>query len=213
MNSLMLNHVSARLIEFAQTKGGLRALSRLIGKSDNFLAPYAYGKSEPGHKVQALLREAGCDIEWLMTGLESRRRAWRGISIFGTTDPPMNTHAKLMLSPAHCGDPSEVDESIAAYIDVSKYHNKDTFYVQARGESMTGADINEGDMLLVDTAKEPKNGNIVLVRIGDRVSVKRLRKNGEEVLLAPENPEFDPIPVTNDTQILAVVLRADKWLV
>ncbi|MBI3259549.1 MAG: hypothetical protein HYZ54_08775 [Ignavibacteriae bacterium] len=209
----MRTSVSARLIEFAETKGGLRSLSRLIGKSDNYLAPYAYGKSEPGHKLQAMLRDVGCDIEWLMTGKESNQRSWKGLSIYGTNDPPPKTHAKLMLSPAHCGDPSEVDESIAAYIDVSKYHNKDTFYVQARGESMTGADINEGDMLLVDTAKEPKNGNIVLVRIGDRVSVKRLRKNGEEFLLAPENPDFDPIPVSGDTHILAVVLRADKWLV
>lgn len=160
-------------------------------------------------------KAAGVDWDWLMTGHESKSSAWKGLDmeVVGTKDPPKGTTADVMLSPAHCGDAAEIFEGVAAQIDIAKYHNEHTFYVVARGESMTGIGIEEGDMLLIDVEREPKNGNIVLVRIADKVSVKRLKKNGEEVLLTPENPEYEPIPLSKDVRVLAVVLRAEKWFV
>lgn len=190
-------------------------MSRKLGRSENYLGSYVYGDSIPGNKLQEALRKLGCDIEWLMTGEESRRSAWRGLhlEVTGTKDPPKGTTADVMLSPAHCGDATEIFEGVSAQIDVTRYHNEHTFYVTARGESMTGAGIDEGDMLLVDVEREPKNGNIVLARIGDKVSVKRLRKNGEDTLLTPENPDYEPIPITKNIRILAVVMRVDKYLI
>lgn len=139
-------------------------------------------------------KAAGVDWDWLMTGHESKSSAWKGLDmeVVGTKDPPKGTTADVMLSPAHCGDAAEIFEGVAAQIDIG---------------------IEEGDMLLIDVEREPKNGNIVLVRIADKVSVKRLKKNGEEVLLTPENPEYEPIPLSKDVRVLAVVLRAEKWFV
>lgn len=213
------NSIGERLLLFAQQKtgkkhGAQKELAEMLGISTPTLSPYIKGHLKPGNEMQDKLRSIGCDVEWLMTGKESDSGLWRGLKglrVVGTIDPPEGTKARIMLSPAHCGDPAEVEDGIAAYIEVAKFHNEHTFYVEARGESMTGADINEGDMLLVDTEKEPKNGNIVLVRIADKVSVKRLKKNGEDVLLTPENPEFEPIPLSKDVRVLAVVLRAEKW--
>lgn len=214
------NSTGERLLLFAQKKtgkkhGAQKELAEMLGISTPTLSPYIKGHIKPGNEMQEKLRSIGCDIEWLMTGHESKSSAWKGLDmeVVGTKDPPKGTMADVMLSPAHCGDAAEIFEGVAAQIDIAKYHNEHTFYVVARGESMTGFGIEEGDMLLIDVEREPKNGNIVLVRIADKVSVKRLKKNGEEALLTPENPEYEPIPLSKDVRVLAVVLRAEKWFI
>lgn len=213
--------IGDRIKQFAKDKyGSVSGLTREMGIGVTSLANYINGRSRPGAELQEKLRKLGADVEWIMTGKEvaTARAAWErawytsGLATTRTIDPPEGTFTKLMLSPAHCGDSVDIEEGVSGEIDMSKFHNKNTFYVQATGSSMTGADIHEGDMLLVDPKKEPRNGNIVLVSINGMVSVKRLKKNGEEVLLTPEHPDYDPIPVTRDVQILAVVLRADKYL-
>lgn len=210
-----MNAIQERLYEFANQHGGLREVSRKMGRSDNYLGSYVYGASIPGNKLQEELRKLGCDIEWLMTGKETSTSPWEGltgITVIGTNDPPEGTTTPLMLTPASCGEPSEVFEGIAAFVDVGRYHNKHTFYVEAKGESMTGAGITEGDLLLVDVEKEPRSGNIVLARLSDNVSVKRYKANGTAALLHPENPDYEPIPLSKHVRILGVVIRIDKYL-
>lgn len=213
-----------RLQKFAKERyGSVSGLTRELGMGVTALSAYIKNRSKPGHELQEKLRNAGCDIEWLMTGREGAGAFVRAVENamnreevrltgVGTIDPPAGTRIKLMLSPVHAGDPSVAYEDIDAYIDVSKFHNEHTFYVRVTGESMTGAGINEGDMLLVDHSKEPKNQSIVVVQIGNQVSVKRLKKNGADILLTPENPDFNPIPFTPETKIIGVVTRIDRYL-
>lgn len=216
--------IGERIKKFAKERyGSVSALTRAMGISAPALADYTSNISKPGARMQEKLREAGADIEWIMTGREGTGAFVRAVenamnreevrlSGVGTIDPPAGTRIKLMLSPVHAGDPSVAYEDIDAYIDVSKFHNEHTFYVRVMGDSMTGAGINEGDMLLVDRSKEPKNQSIVVVQIGNQVSVKRLKKNGADILLTPENPDFNPIPFTPETKIIGVVTRIDRYL-
>lgn len=72
------------------------------------------------------------------------------------------------------------------------------YLLKVRGLSMRDAGILDGDLLAVQKAKDAKNGQIVVARLGDEVTVKRLRRTRHGVELLPENPDFEPIVVPLD---------------
>ena len=67
------------------------------------------------------------------------------------------------------------------------------FALRVRGESMIGAGILDGDKVVVRPQSTADDGQIVVARIGDEATVKRLRRRNGQVWLMPENPAFDPI--------------------
>jgi len=67
-----------------------------------------------------------------------------------------------------------------------------------RGMSMRDAGIMDGDLLAVQKAKDAKNGQIVVARLGDEVTVKRFRRTRTGIELIPENPDFKTIVVSPD---------------
>ena len=69
----------------------------------------------------------------------------------------------------------------------------DCFALRVRGESMIGAGILSGDLVVVRPQQTAYDGQIVVARIGDEATVKRLRRRSGEVWLMPENPAFEPI--------------------
>jgi len=69
------------------------------------------------------------------------------------------------------------------------------FMVRVQGDSMSGAGILDGDLALVREQPTAKDGDIVVALIEDEVTVKRLRRSGKSVILAPENPAHDPIKI------------------
>lgn len=82
-----------------------------------------------------------------------------------------------------------------------------TFCVRAIGESMKGAGIQSGDVMLVDRAIEPKNRSIVLAVIDGEFTVKRVNVSDKALYLMPENGSFSPIKITEemDFQVWGVV--------
>ena len=71
------------------------------------------------------------------------------------------------------------------------------FLLKVRGMSMRDAGIVDGDLLAVQKASDAENGQIVVARLGDEVTVKRLRRTRVAIELLPENPDFAPIIVPN----------------
>jgi repressor LexA len=71
------------------------------------------------------------------------------------------------------------------------------YLLKVRGMSMRDAGIMDGDLLAVQRATDAKNGQIVVARLGDEVTVKRFRRNRNTIELLPENPDFEPIVVTS----------------
>ena len=65
--------------------------------------------------------------------------------------------------------------------------------LRVRGDSMTGAGILSGDKVVVRPQPTAEDGQIVVARIGDEATVKRLRKQGGQIWLMPENPAYEPI--------------------
>ena len=74
-----------------------------------------------------------------------------------------------------------------------------TYAVRASGDSMKGSGIEEGDILVVDTAIEPTNKSIVIASINGEQTVKRLLISGKTVSLAPENHNYQTTEITGDT--------------
>ena len=78
------------------------------------------------------------------------------------------------------------------------------FALRVRGESMIGAGILDGDRVIVRPQQTADDGQIVVARIGDEATVKRLRRRNGEIWLMPENPAFSPIDGT-EAEIIGIV--------
>ncbi len=81
------------------------------------------------------------------------------------------------------------------YFESSLFQKQPDYLLKVRGMSMRDVGIMDGDMLAVKQAKDAKNGQIVVARLGDEVTVKRFRRTKNTIELLPENPEFKPIVV------------------
>lgn len=80
-------------------------------------------------------------------------------------------------------------------LDSSLFLQKPDYLLKVRGMSMRNAGIMEGDLLAVKQTKEAENGQIVVARLGDEVTVKRFKKTGKSFELIPENEEFQTMHV------------------
>lgn len=80
-------------------------------------------------------------------------------------------------------------------VDPALFKAKPDYLLKVRGMSMRDAGILDGDLLAVKKANAVKNGQIIVARLGDDVTVKRYRKTGSLIELLPENPDFDPIRI------------------
>jgi DNA polymerase V len=81
--------------------------------------------------------------------------------------------------------------------------NKDAaFYVRAKGNSMIGAGINDGDILVVDRSLQPANNKIAVCLIDGEFTVKRIKVEKDGLYLAPENTDYKPILVTEDNVLI-----------
>lgn len=78
------------------------------------------------------------------------------------------------------------------------------FALRVRGESMIGAGILDGDRVIVRPQQTAEDGQIVVARLGDEATVKRLRRKNGEIWLLPENPAFSPID-GSEAEIIGIV--------
>ena len=74
-----------------------------------------------------------------------------------------------------------------------------TFYAKAVGNSMTGAGIDDGDILVIDRSLEPVHHKIAVCLIDGEFTVKRIKKDGEALFLMPENLNYKPIEINLHT--------------
>ena len=102
----------------------------------------------------------------------------------------------LFSSRVPAGFPSPADDYVCDTLDLNEHlilHREVTFFVRAKGQSMIGAGIQDGDLLVVDRSVNPVHRTIVIAVIDGEFTVKRLYKRAGKVRLLAENPEFAPI--------------------
>lgn len=93
-----------------------------------------------------------------------------------------------------CGGGNIVFEEVEEYIPTPKewVRNDAYIYLTAKGDSMTNAKINEGDLLLIRQQPIVENGEIAAVVIDNEITLKRVYRDGEQFTLVSENPNYPP---------------------
>jgi repressor LexA len=81
------------------------------------------------------------------------------------------------------------------HVESSLFQRKPDYLLRVRGMSMRDAGIMDGDLLAVQSTREAKNGQIIVARLGDEVTVKRFRRTLHVIELLPENPDYKTIVV------------------
>ena len=122
---------------------------------------------------------------------------------------PISTKIKFKASIVEtgisAGFPSPADDFLDTSIDLNKalIKNKDaTFYGRVKGDSMIGAGIHDGDLLIIDRSIEPKDGKIAVCFIDGDFTVKRIQITKDIIWLIAENNNYKPIKVTKDNDFL-----------
>jgi repressor LexA len=113
-----------------------------------------------------------------------------------------------ILGTVEAGFPSPAEEELSdtLSLDYLLIQNPEaTFLLKVSGESMSGAGILPGDMVLVDKGQVPKSGDIVIAEVDGDWTMKYLRKTNDGVTLIPANPNFKPIKPKNELKIAGVV--------
>ncbi len=108
----------------------------------------------------------------------------RGLPLYGTA--------------VRAGMPTPGDDFMEGRLDLHTHvvqHPQATFFVRVQGDSMLGAGIHEGDILVVDRSLEAREGSIVIAVLDGDLTVKRLRRRNGGVELVPENEKYPVIKV------------------
>jgi DNA polymerase V len=97
------------------------------------------------------------------------------------------------------GFPSPAEEFLEGKLDLNQHlipHPLATYFVRVSGESMLGAGIHPGDLLIVDRSIEARDGKIIIAVVNGELLVKRLKIEGKQPYLVAENPDYPEIKIT-----------------
>ena len=103
------------------------------------------------------------------------------------------------------GFPSPADDfkETRISLDNELVKNKEaTFYARVDGDSMTGAGLEDGDLLVIDRSIDPENGKIAICLIDGDFTVKRIRKENERIYLVPENENYQIIEIQEGNELI-----------
>lgn len=137
--------------------------------------------------------------------IEMTPGASRGIRIPGFDAKPEEASLPIIGRVA-AGAPILAQQHIEESCNINPgfFHPRADYLLRVHGMSMKNIGILDGDLLAVHTCREVRNGQIVVARIGDEVTVKRFQREGNKVFLLAENSDFDPIEVDLKDQDLVI---------
>ncbi len=113
-----------------------------------------------------------------------------------------------VLGTVEAGFPSPAEEELVDTLSFDELlirNREATFLLKVSGDSMSGAGILPGDMVIVDKGQPPKSGDIVIAEVDGQWTMKYLRKRGDSVMLVPANPKYQPIKPKSELKIGGVV--------
>ena len=110
---------------------------------------------------------------------------------------------RLFIADVPAGFPSPAADYEEAALDLNKFlitNPAATFFVRAAGDSMLGAGIHCGDLLVVDRSLETRDKNVVLAVVNGEFTVKRIRIKSGKITLQPENDHYKPSEIAGDME-------------
>ena len=103
------------------------------------------------------------------------------------------------------GFPSPADDfkEVRISLDSELVKNSDaTFYARVSGESMIGAGLDDGDLLVIDKSLNPENGKIAVCLVDGEFTVKRIKKENNKFYLIPENKNYNRIEISEENELI-----------
>lgn len=133
--------------------------------------------------------------------IEMMPGASRGIRIVGEDSPGLPVIGRVAA-----GEPILAQEHIEDYCEIppSFFKPEANFLLEVHGDSMIDIGIMDGDYIAVHKAETTRNGDIVVARVGEEVTVKRYHKSRNQVTLFAENENYAPIEVNLKEQEFAI---------
>ena len=116
-------------------------------------------------------------------------------------DTVESLNIKLSDTPVNAGFPSPAENHLENTMDLNKALIKkpsSTFYARVKGESMINDGVEDGDLLVIDRSVEPYENCLAVCFLEGEFTLKRVRLEGDELLLVPANEKFKPIRVKKD---------------
>lgn len=158
--------------------------------------------------LQALARKGVIELlSGTSRGIRLTGESLRAIQIsrskqFSLPIPSLSQLTLPLIGRVAAGSPILAQEHIdqSYFVEASLFQQRPDYLLRVRGMSMRDAGIMDGDLLAVQACKEAKNGQIIVARLGDEVTVKRYRRQSDTVELLPENPDYRTIVVTAGDQ-------------
>ncbi|HAS8127554.1 TPA: repressor LexA [Vibrio vulnificus] len=146
--------------------------------------------------------------------------ASRGIRILLEEEAANDEPGLPLIGRVAAGEPILAQEHVEMHyqVDPSMFRPQADFLLRVHGESMKDIGIMDGDLLAVHKTQDVRNGQVVVARVEDDVTVKRLERKGSTVLLHAENEEFAPIEVDLTSQQLIIegiavgIIRNTDWM-
>lgn len=192
----------------------------MFGVSDKAVSTWEKGTREPRMGViQKMADKFGlkksdiidADISTMFTSADSLANS--------TNIPPNMTPLKTKKLPLvgqiACGLPILAEENISRYVDVLDSVRAD-FCLECKGNSMTGARINDGDIVCIRLQPEVEPGQIAAVRIGEEATLKRVYYYPDKLVLQAENPAYPPQVYTDqdleDIEIIGKAVAFVSWV-
>ena len=144
----------------------------------------------------------------------------RGIRILVNDEEAANEDSLPLIGRVAAGTPIEAIEHIEDHYPVSgtMFNPTADYLLRVNGNSMENIGILDGDLLAVHKTKVAKNGQVVVARVDDEVTVKRLEKKGNLIYLHPENDELESIVVDPRFEYIEIegiavgLIRSNAWM-
>ena len=135
----------------------------------------------------------------------SKNNDLRVVAVSRPTIPEARYEATLGDSMASAGFPSPAEDTHETFDIVAHIvkHPTATFFMRVAGDSMIGAGIFDGDLLVIDRSIEATSGDIVVAILNGEFTIKRFHRNGSTIELVPENPKYRKI-VLNESMELQI---------
>jgi repressor LexA len=150
--------------------------------------------------LQALARKGAIElVSGTSRGIRLKGNNLRAMqdSMANTINQTISGFSLPLVGRVAAGSPILAQEHVdqTYYVESSLFQRKPDYLLRVRGMSMRDAGIMDGDLLAVQSTRDAKNGQIVVARLGDDVTVKRYRRTPDRIELLPENPDFKTIVV------------------
>ncbi|KTT23174.1 transcriptional repressor LexA [Pseudacidovorax intermedius] len=153
--------------------------------------------------LQALARKGVIElVSGTSRGIRLKGEALRNLqesrtSQFSLPIPGLSQLSLPLVGRVAAGAPILAQEHVdqTYYVESTLFQHRPDYLLKVRGMSMRDAGIMDGDLLAVQSTREARNGQIVVARLGDEVTVKRLKRLKDVVELHAENPDYPTIVV------------------